>query len=308
MRTTAMLCGCCSLLLGAGIATAHPALLTAPFDFSRHEIGLNVTVDGKRLTMLLDTGVNPSAIDEARAKQLGLPLDVKRAGQGSGEGGGQTQAIPTTIRGLSIGGRDFGSAEALASDLRGMSAAYGRKLDGVLGYSFLKSKTVLIDYPARAVTFFASAADSGLAERQCRRRYEMPFTSLGDAQFPLIRDFRFGKVRAPVTLDTGSSRTVGLYRAALQYGEIRRALKLEGAEKGASFGGAYSTRNAILNLRVSIGPFEAAAGLRVSVMPGEGSATARIANIGNRLLDALKLKLLLDYAHKRIAFFGDCGK
>ena len=44
------------------------------FDFSHHEIGLNVSVKGKQLFVLLDTGVDPSVIDLGRARALGLPV------------------------------------------------------------------------------------------------------------------------------------------------------------------------------------------------------------------------------------------
>jgi hypothetical protein len=37
--------------------------------------------------------------------------------------------------------------DALASDTAVISAHYGRKLDGILGYSCLSDKIVLIDYP-----------------------------------------------------------------------------------------------------------------------------------------------------------------
>jgi hypothetical protein len=42
-------------------------LFDLPFDFSRSEIELEVTVKGERLHVLLDTGVDPSVIDLSRA-------------------------------------------------------------------------------------------------------------------------------------------------------------------------------------------------------------------------------------------------
>ena len=49
---------------------AQGANQSVPFDFSHHAIGLNVTVKGKPLYVLLDTGVDPSVIDLGRASLL----------------------------------------------------------------------------------------------------------------------------------------------------------------------------------------------------------------------------------------------
>lgn len=292
----------CALIGGA--AAAGP--LSIPFDFSRHAIGLTVVVKGKPLYFLLDTGVNPSVIDLARAEALGLPLDRKAAGEGNGEGPGTAAEIPGTIPSPEIGGRKFANVEALATDMSAMSAGYGRTLDGVLGYSFLSTNSVLIDYPSHKVTIAAGGKGRDPAAR-CRKTTSLPFTSNDDDQFPVARAFRFGGVQAPVTLDTGSNRTIGLYQAALQIPAIRNALIYRGTEQGNSFGGSYTTRDAILNIPTGIGPFALPAGQPVSVMPGKGLPGKRVANVGNGFFAALKVELLVDYPHKRIVFLGDCA-
>jgi hypothetical protein len=189
--------------------------------------------------------------------------------------------------------------------MSGIAATYGRSVDGVLGYSFLARNAVLIDYASRKLTIAAGGED--LAPR-CGKVHAIPFTSNGDDQFPVMRAFRFGALEAPVTLDTGSNRMLGLYQAALQIPFIRKALVYRGTQHGSSFGGGYETRDAILNTPLSIGPFELPAGQKVSVMPGQGLPGKRLANAGNLFLEALKVQLLVDYPRKRIVFFGDCAK
>ncbi|HEX4861580.1 MAG TPA: retropepsin-like aspartic protease [Rhizomicrobium sp.] len=215
----------CALTGAAAVAGA----LSVPFDFSRHAIGVTVVVKGKPLYFLLDTGVNPSVIDLARAEALGLKLDRKAAGEGNGEGPGTAPEIPATIPSPEIGGRKFASVEALATDMSAMSAGYGRALDGVLGYSFLATNSVLIDYPSHKLTIDVDGRGQDPAAR-CRKTYSVPFIFNGDDQFPVLRTFRFGGVEAPVTLDTGSNRTIGLYQAALQIPAIRKALVYRGSE------------------------------------------------------------------------------
>ena len=280
---------------------------TIPFDFTHNAIALTATVKGRPLNVLLDTGVNPSVIDLGRATALGLLLNRKAAGQGNGEGGKTTLAIPTVIPVPNIGGHDFKSVEALATDLSPISKTYGRAVDGVFGYSFLSSNAVLIDYPSRTLTIRAGGSGRDLAPH-CRRRYDIPFTSNDNDQFPVVRSFRFGGVEAPVTLDTGSSRMIGFYRSASEIPAIRNALVVKDTAGGSSFGGSYTTRNAILTIPFGIGPFVLPAGQEVSVMPGNGVPGKRIANAGNGFLAALKAKLLIDYPNKRLVLFSDCGK
>lgn len=287
-------------------ATSSEPPLTVPFDFSRHEIGVNVTVKDTPLFMLLDTGVDPSIIDLARAKALGLPVDLKNTGEGSGFGSGKAVVFPATIRGLKIGARAFGDFEALAIDTTAMSKGYRRPIDGVLGYSFLKDKTVLIDYPSNAMTLLASAKAADALTRQCRHHFSIPLRTLGDNHWPVISEFRFGAVTAPVTLDTGSSRLMGFYQIALQDKRIGDALKVTGTNTGAGARGSFTSKTAVLGVPMGFGPFSLPAGAAVSLLPTNDETGKMFANIGNQALAAMTPKLLLDYAGKTISFFGDC--
>ncbi len=62
-------------------AAADGAPLTLPFDFSHKDIGLEVSLNGAPLFALLDTGVDPSVIDLARAKALGLKVETGNGGK-----------------------------------------------------------------------------------------------------------------------------------------------------------------------------------------------------------------------------------
>lgn len=307
MLTWRLLVALVLITLPAGAVAAEPPL-TVPFDFSRHEIGLNVTVKGTPLFMLLDTGVDPSIIDLAHAKALGLPVDLKNTGEGGGFGSGKAVVFPATIKGLKINGRAFGDFEALALDTAAMSKGYRRPIDGVLGYSFLKDKTVLVDYRAHAITVLANARVATALTRQCRQHATIPLLTLGDNHWPVISEFRFGTVTAPVTLDTGSSRLIGFYQIALQEKVIRDALKVTGTNTGSGARGSFTSKTAILGIPMGFGPFSLPAGATVSLLPTNDETGKMFANIGNQALAALTPKLLLDYAGKRISFYGGCAR
>jgi hypothetical protein len=287
------------------VSEARP--LVVPFDFSRSVIVLKVSVRGAPLYMFLDTGVNPSAIDTARAESLGLKIDYSGGGEASGQGGAEhVMVYPTSIDDLAIGGRRFGPVEALALDMKGINSAYGRPIDGTRGYSFLDGKRVLIDYAARTVTFFDRKAEVAPQLAKCRM-WRMPLRSLQGDKMPIV-ELKIGSARLPVSIDTGSNGNVELFKKALDEPTIKAALVETGTTTETGNRGAYSAKVYQLKVPISVGPFLLPAGQAVTLSSTEGSAKTRLANVGDKLLASMQLKLLLDYQESRIAFFGDCAK
>lgn len=138
------------VLISIGLigSAASGRTVRVAFDFSQSEIGIDALINGRPVYILLDTGVDPSVVDLQRAEALHLKID-RSAGPGQTTGFGKTgkpTAFPTSIRGFSISGHEFGSFDALTTALSGLSAKYGRRVDAVIGYSFLRDKIALIDY------------------------------------------------------------------------------------------------------------------------------------------------------------------
>lgn len=287
--------------------SARAAPLTVPFDFTHNAIGLDVKVKGVPLYMILDTGVDPSGIDEARAAALGLKIDRTAGGEASGEGNAkEAKVYPAAIEDLVLGGRRFGMIDAVTLDMRGLSARYGRKLDGVLGYSFLKGRIVLIDYLARRLSLPDRAEEAVSAVRRCRKSWMIPYRSINGDIIPIIPQFRFGGASGPVSLDTGSSGGISLYRSALALPGVRAALKDLGEVHYMGARGAGTGRRYRLEESVGFGPFALPKGKVVTLMPENGSLTTRVANIGNKFFSTATPKMLLDYRHRRLTFYADC--
>ena len=296
--------------LAAGLSvSATPAghkTITVPFDFSRSSIGLNVTVEGRALYFILDTGVNPSLIDLSRAEELGLKVDRQNAGDPSGFGEGKgAEIFPSRIANLAIAGNTFAPFDALATDLTALSTRYGRRLDGVLGYSFLVDKTVLIDYPQQTLGVLDAAASAAPMVQACRVHWTIPLRTVDS--FPVIPGFHFGAARGRLTLDTGSNGGIALYQSALKLKGVPEALSekssvsLEGA-RGESRATSYT-----MNVPVGFGPFTLPAGSVVTLRKQEGSKSTSVANGGNALFAAMRLKMLLDYRHRSMTFYGSCS-
>jgi hypothetical protein len=292
--------------LFAWSGAASAGSLDIPFDFSRSAIGLDVTVKGTPLHMILDTGVDPSVIDTVDAEKLSLKIDRTDSGEASGEGDAkEAKVYAATLDGLVVAGRTFSPIDALATNMETLSASYGRKLDGVLGYSFLHDKIVLIDYAAKRVVILDHPADAAMQIRSCRKRTTMPLNGFPDDSIPAVSNFHLGNASGTISLDTGSNGGISLYQAALALPGVNAALKETGETTATGARGGTKVKTYVLELPVGFGPFTLPAGQAVTVRKAPGADT-RIANIGNKLFAAMGLKMLLDYKDRVMTFYGDC--
>lgn len=297
-----------ALLLTWSPGSANGKVLEIPFDFSRGAIGVEVTVNGTPLYVLIDTGVDPSVIALNRVDALGLPMDRDQAGEASGYGEGTSSPVfSATIAGLEIGGRRFAPVEAVAADTQAMSSAYGRPLDGVLGYSFLKDKALLVDYAAGRLGILDAPQEAHPQLRKCRSRWAIALQFLEDDNTPIIPDFRLGAASGPVTLDTGSNGGIALFPRAAGLPGLGAALAETGEIIHSGARGAARSKSYTIEAPVGFGPFSLPPGQAATMHLAQAEEDKRIANVGNRLFAAMKLKILFDYPGKTVTFFGACG-
>jgi hypothetical protein len=294
----------------ANALAAGPAFgsaLDIPFDFSHKAIGIDITVHGTPLFVLLDTGVDPSVITTARADSLGLKVDRASGGEASGYGESKSATVyPTTIDGLAIRGRSFAPIDALTADITAASHGYGREIDGVLGYSFLKDKIVLINYSAQKVLILDRAADAGPVVRLCRTHWSTPLQFLNGDNTPIIANFRFGSSSGPATLDTGSNGGISLFDRALESPDVKAALVEQGEVEHAGARGVAKSKTYSFKAPVGFGPFSLPGGQSVDRVKAGSPDDKRFANIGNHLFAEMKLTILLNYRAKRLTFYGGC--
>jgi hypothetical protein len=279
--------------------------LVVPFDFSHTAIGLDVVVKGTPMYMLLDTGVDPSVVNLQDATAVGLPVERGEKGEASGFGEGSGPSVfASRIEGLTVGGYSFPGFDALAADLGSLSAHYGRKLNGVLGFSFLHDKVILIDYPQTKLVILPDRADVRTMTQGCRIHWNSPLVTV--ESYPVIPRFRLGDASGPVTLDTGSNGAIGLYQSALALPGVRGALVPAGTTTHAGVKGEVTSSSYVFNSAVGFGPFSLPPGEPTIIHKEPGAADKRIANIGNEFFARMELKILLDYRGKYMAFYGNC--
>jgi predicted aspartyl protease len=100
----------------------------------------------------IDTGTSTTAITPELAKQLGV--ETSSAGSGT-TGGAAINFQAGSLRSFQLGGAKIDNLSVVVGDFFAMlSAAVGAKLDGIVGYNFLRSYKVVIDYPGENLTLF----------------------------------------------------------------------------------------------------------------------------------------------------------
>lgn len=131
--------------------------IALPTTFRDGVIFVKASVNGAEpVWMLLDNGTTPSAVDLAYARHLGLPL---KAGAGSGTGIGTAKfQFFNTAADVSAGEASAPHMALSAIDLSAIPGPDGEPLKGVLGYSFLEGRIVVVDYPHNEVRFVAASA------------------------------------------------------------------------------------------------------------------------------------------------------
>ena len=100
----------------------------------------------------IDTGTSTTAITPALAKQFGLKTSPVGAGT---TGGPPVDFAAALLQSFQLGGAKIDHMAVVVADFFEMlSSAIGAKLDGIVGYNFLRNYKVVIDYPGETLTLF----------------------------------------------------------------------------------------------------------------------------------------------------------
>lgn len=258
-----------------------------PFDFYRHEVILQVTIDGAGpYPMFLDTGTNPSIIDLSLARHLGLPVTAVGRG-GSGGGSEKNLVYETCLPTVGVGGLAAPNIDALALDLSELSRHFGRPVRGVLGDSLMSGCIVLFDYPARRVRFLSSIPPPGAATRTVLSFHHGEGVETGSV--------RIDGRPARANIDTGSNSAFQITPRAVRRLGLSAQARHARPASGAGFNGKFTSRVGTVD-SVTVGTFRVTRPEVTFWLPGTGHDDSPWdVNIGNLFLQ--HYRVIIDYAH-----------
>ncbi len=199
------------------ILLSNRGFVKVPFELISNHVYLTVKVNGlTRLNFLLDTGARSNYIDLSKAEELEIrKVDRKKVKRVSG----CDDLSFFKLDSISIGSIDSfqdGSGLALTENLTLFDQTLtgihlgevekfdGKRLDGILGYDFLRKFVVEIDYASRTLKFFEPE--------------NFKYSGNGETikinlawRIPKIRATIDGEYDGTFRIDTGSRNSVHLY-------------------------------------------------------------------------------------------------
>ena len=127
-----------------------------PAAFRDGAVFIQVSVNGNPPRWMgLDDGTSPSVLDLDYARSLGLGLKPG-AGAGTGFGTQKIQFFNTKVD-VATGAATRSHVDFSAAPLTGMTGPDGQPLAGIVGYSVLKDRILVIDYMAGTVSFVSES-------------------------------------------------------------------------------------------------------------------------------------------------------
>ena len=264
---------------GNASAQSRSGPVEVPFEFVHNQIVVIVKIAGKGpYSMLVDTDTDPSAVDLATAKELGLGLD-SRSYAATG-GGTQAQTVqPTRLPTVELGTIVAREVAAAAIDLKKLSAKLERPIHGVLGYSFLKDRIIQIDYPASKLRFYTESPYAGIQNQpNTVNKIAMPFRYDNGV---LIDSVFINGQKLKATLDTGSSGIVALTPEAVAILGLEDQAHDGAGEKSVGYNGEYESKSGVLkSVRIGRLSLESAPASFWPAGTGHDKAKFQV-NIGN---------------------------
>jgi len=289
---------CCAGLAISQQAKKPAAPVEVPFEFEHNQIILQVKIAGKGpFNMLLDTDTDPSAIDSATARELGLTVGAK--GTTASGGGTETNTVyPARLPSVEIGAVSARDVAAATIDLAKLSERIGKPIHGVLGYSFLKDRIVQIDYANQKLRFFTESPYP---------RIQFGPNTVNIIAFPfryedgdvMIESVFVNNEKMRATLDTGSSGTFSLTPDAVaQLGLEEQGRDNE--DESVGYNGGFKSKIGTLK-SVRMGKLSIDSAQAIFWLPGTGHDHKKFeVNIGNGFFK--DFMMTFDFKNKMVVF------
>ncbi len=195
------------------LTTVGPRAVTLP----GHLIGNVLVVEDKwdksgPYHFIIDTGSSVTLVSPDLARRYRAPgsppvdepqVRVKSAG------GGTALLSPVTLKRLELGGARFDYVPALIYDCADLSAQFGVRIDGILGFPLFRNAVLTLDYPNERIVLRSNVPDDGLPGEV------ILFNNVD--KIPLI-PIRLGDKEFAALIDSGSAAAIAINPAGLTPG------------------------------------------------------------------------------------------
>lgn len=106
----------------------------------------------KTYNFLFDSGAGATTLSEAMAAELHLKVNDKTVDITTAGSSGQFKTVDTLT--LKIGGVAVHAKQAVVADMKGLEQLVGQRLDGIIGYDFLKEYQVAVNLDQAEISIY----------------------------------------------------------------------------------------------------------------------------------------------------------
>ncbi|MEO1627464.1 MAG: pepsin/retropepsin-like aspartic protease family protein [Bacteroidota bacterium] len=136
------------------VAIDSKLLFDLPIQVNNNVLSV-VAKSGKvTLKLSLDTGAETNILDNKLSNRVYKGMKILGTSVITDGNGSNTEVLRVVLGGLSIDGHLLKRMRTLVINLESISRAYGRKIDGMLGYPFFSSGRVLIDFRKKRLAVY----------------------------------------------------------------------------------------------------------------------------------------------------------
>jgi hypothetical protein len=252
-------------------ASSAPAC--APMELRRGRPFVEIAVNGRAVSALVDSAAEATIIDAGFARTLGLERKAEATARGSG---GETEAHLLESVDVSVAGRKIADVHPFAIDLSEVNARLLKeRVVVILGRELFEAERTTLDYPGRRLCLIGrETPPKGVELRLENER--------GLANMPIEIEGR--KARADI--DTGNSGALLLGRGFVDGAGFLTDGRKIGVNKGGGIGGEITRKRFFVRSVTIAGETFKGAPAVVDPLPNAGPA-----NVGSGLLKYFRVTL-----------------
>ncbi|MEL7123088.1 MAG: hypothetical protein AAFO07_26800, partial [Bacteroidota bacterium] len=124
------------------------------FKMARHGILIEAQVQGIPMRFNLDSGAELNLLDRKVNRKVLDNFKILKRVVLMGAGNREIETLAGILSGVKCGKQPAGSMRTLLASMDDLNRTFGTRLDGVMGFEFLRPRRTLINYKKKKLYFF----------------------------------------------------------------------------------------------------------------------------------------------------------
>lgn len=127
---------------------------TLNFTLRKHTVVLNSYVNHQKLKFGLDTGAEMNLLDKSVSKKVMKYFKTPKQMVVVGAGKQKSEVLAGKLHKVKLSNTVYcGPMKTIVTNMKTMNIAYGAKLDGILGYEFIATRRMILNYKKKQLYF-----------------------------------------------------------------------------------------------------------------------------------------------------------